>query len=77
MKVEALIKQLQDGYAPDDEIAVAYWDKETVEDYAVMGEGEELTDEEWVALVGRYEDGEWGWQGWAADTFVDLVRGEM
>jgi hypothetical protein len=76
MKVRDLIKALQEAYEPDEELAVAYWDKETVEEYAALEEGEELTPAEWEALVSQYENGEWGWQGWAADTFIELVRGE-
>ena len=76
MKVKDLIAALEMTYEPDEELAVAYWDKETVESYADLEEGEELTPAEWEALVDQYENGEWGWQGWAADTFAGLVRGE-
>lgn len=76
MKVRELIEALQSAYEPDEELAVAYWDKETVESFADLEEGEELTGAEWEAVVLQYENGEWGWQGWAADTFIKLVRGE-
>ncbi len=69
MKVKNLIEQLK-AYDAEDEIAVAYWDKETVETYV----DNPLTNEEWEKIVYDYEDGEWGWQGWAADTFVDLAN---
>jgi hypothetical protein len=76
MKVRDLIEALEAAYEPDEEIAVAYWDKETVESYADLEEGEELTPAEWEAVVQQYENREWGWQGWAADSFIELVRGE-
>jgi hypothetical protein len=70
MKVQTLIDQLLADYSPDTELAVAYWDKETVASYAGR---ENLTEDEWLKVVDTYEDGEWGWQGWAADTFSDII----
>lgn len=72
MRVKDLIQQLQ-AYSPDTELAVAYWDKETVEGI-VNHETQPVTDELWSEIVYRYEDGEWGWQSWAADTFVDIFE---
>jgi hypothetical protein len=76
MKVKDLIAALEAAYEPDEELAVAFWDKETVESYADLEEDEKLTPAEWETVVAQYENGEWGWQGWAADTFVELVTGE-
>ena len=71
MKVSKLIEYLQRDYAPDTELLVAYWDKETVEGYT---EDLTLTDDQWSDVVDRYEDGEYFWQSSAAETFVDLAN---
>jgi hypothetical protein len=71
MRVKDIITQLQ-AYDPEEEVAVAYWDRETVDSYA--NEEFEVSDELWVKIVERYENGEWGWQSWAADTFVDIFH---
>ena len=75
MKVQALIDQLQAAYSPDDELAVAYWDKNTVAAYAGIAEGYGITDTTWRGVIEDYEDGEWAWQSMAADTFVDILEG--
>lgn len=67
MKVKELVKQLE-AYDGEDELIVAYWDKEMVSSYGTPL----LTDEEWGHVVWRYEDGEWGFQSDAAVVFVDL-----
>ena len=76
MKVKNLIEQLQE-YSPDTELIVAYWDKETVEGYA-SGWGEQdrfvLTDDQWLDVVEKYDDGEWHWQSSAAEDFADMAR---
>jgi hypothetical protein len=50
MKVKYLIDQLK-KYNPDDEIIVAYWDKEWYDDQCEL----EITDEQWQDIV---SDGE-------------------
>ena len=75
MKVKDLIEQLKE-YDGEQELLVAYWDKETVEDYAYDHETDELkelTDEQWGEVVSKYQDGEWNFQSDAAELFVDLV----
>jgi hypothetical protein len=76
MKVKNLIEQLQ-AYTPDTELIVAYWDKETIEGYA-SGWGEQdrfvLTDDQWLDVVDKYDDGEWHWQSSAAQDFTDMAR---
>jgi hypothetical protein len=76
MKVRNLIEQLQ-AYTPDTELIVAYWDKETVEGYGT-GWGDKpdmvLTDDQWLAVVDKYDDGEWHWQSSAAQDFTDMAR---
>lgn len=66
-----LIDQLLAAYTPDTEIVVAYWDKDTVASYA---DRDDLTEDEWLKVVDTYEDGEWGWQSWAAETFTDILE---
>ena len=75
MRVKDLIEQLK-AYDGEDELLVAYWDKQTVEDYAYDHETDELsklTDEQWGQVVAKYQDGEWNFQSYATDLFVDLV----
>ncbi len=77
MKVRELVSQLQLSYLPDDEVIVAYWDKETVERYGSGWTKEadlSLTDEQWFDVVAKYEDGEWSWQSSAADDFLDIAN---
>lgn len=69
MKVSQLIKQLEQ-YEPDDDLIVAYWDRETIEDYDYL----KISKEDWSYVVEKYEDGEWFWQGAASDQFLDLVE---
>lgn len=77
MKVRELVSQLQLGYLPDDEVIVAYWDKETVERNGSGWTKEVdlvLTDEQWGELVRRYENGEWSWQSSASNDFLDIAK---
>jgi len=76
VKVKELIEQLK-AYDGEQELLVAYWDKETVEGYGSGWTKEtdlSLTDEQWSELVRRYGDGEWSWQSSAADDFLDLAK---
>jgi hypothetical protein len=76
MKVRELVSQLQLGYLPDDEVIVAYWDKETIERYGSGWGGKtdlKLTDDQWGEVVNSYENGEWHWQGSAAEDFVEIA----
>lgn len=70
MLVKELIEQLQRHYTPEDNLIVAYWDKGTVVGYS---SSQEMTEEDWSEVVAKYEDGEFGWQSDAADSFLDLV----
>jgi hypothetical protein len=70
MKVRELVSQLQLNYLPDDEIIVAYWDKETIENYG----SPELSKTQWSLVVDDYESGEWGWQNTAAEEFVEIAE---
>jgi hypothetical protein len=75
VKVKKLIEQLK-AYDGEQELIVAYWDKDTIEDYAYDHETNELsklTDEQWEQVVDRYEDGEWNFQSYATELFIDLV----
>lgn len=68
MKVET-IKKMLDTYEPETDLIVAWWDKETIEDYGAS----EMTNDQWEQVVNKYENGEWGWQSDAADTFVEIA----
>jgi hypothetical protein len=70
MKVKNLIEQLT-AYDPNTELLVAYWDKDCIEGYT---NGLTFTDEQWEEVVDKYEDGEWNFQSYAADLFVDLAN---
>ncbi len=69
MKVKDLVKQLE-AYDGENELIVAYWDKEIISMYG----GPDLTDDEWGEVVESYEDGEWHWQSSAAEDFVEIAR---
>jgi hypothetical protein len=51
MKVKDLIDRLNENHKPDEQIIVAYWDKETVESYAEVT----LTDDQWTDIVAENE----------------------
>jgi hypothetical protein len=51
MKAKYLIEQLK-KYNPDDEIIVAYWDKEWFDDQCDI----EIADEQWQDIVGDGEN---------------------
>jgi hypothetical protein len=70
MKVRDLVNQLQMGYLPDDEVIVAYWDKETVENYGAP----KMTNDAWSEVITRYENGEWHFQSSAAADFVEIAK---
>lgn len=69
MKVKELLAQLE-SYDGEDELIVCYWDKETVQGYGSL----EATDEEWVEVVNRYQNGEWHFQSSAAQDFIEIVQ---
>ena len=70
MKVSRLIEELKE-YDPETELIVAYWDKETIEGYT---DDLTLTPDQWSEVVSSYENGEFYWQGSAAEDFVDLAN---
>jgi hypothetical protein len=76
MKVKDLKAQLE-AYTDETELIVAYWDKETVENYA-SGWGEKdrlvLSETQWSLVIEAYEDGEWHWQSSAAEDFVEIAQ---
>jgi hypothetical protein len=71
MLVKDLKKQLE-NYSDDEEVIVAYWDKECVDGYR-GDEVSPITDTEWSEVVVKYEDGEFGWQSDAAEALVEIV----
>ena len=75
MKVSALKKQLE-MYKDDEELFVAYWDKEWVEDLVA---DQPLTDDEWSEVVNTLDEGEFYWQSLASETInktVELIVNE-
>jgi hypothetical protein len=51
MKVKDVIKQLE-AYDPNEEILVAYWDKEFANEYvSAAGDRDEITAEQWRAVI--------------------------
>jgi len=72
MKVSELIKQLE-SYSPDDELLVAYWDKEFAETAFDSNEGVVVSDELWAQAIMRAERAEY-WQSCGADEITDQVR---
>jgi hypothetical protein len=71
MLVKELIEQLQKYYQPEDNLIVAYWDKGTITSYA---EVKEMTEDDWTQVVDKYENGEFGWQSDATDSFLQLTE---
>jgi len=72
MKVRDLVNQLQLGYLPDDELLVAYWDKEFAET-AFDSNEIEVSDELWAEAVKNAEKAEY-WQSCGSDEITDQVR---
>jgi hypothetical protein len=70
VRVKDLIEQLK-AYDGEDELIVAYWDKETVEGYGAP----KMTNEDWSLVIERYDDGEWHFQSSAAEDFVEIAHG--
>ena len=72
MKVRDLVNQLQLSYLPDDEILVAYWDKEFAETAFDSDEGVVVSDEVWSQAIRRAEKAEF-WQSCASEEITDQV----
>jgi hypothetical protein len=71
MKVSELIKQLE-SYDPDQELLVAYWDKEFAETAFDSDEGVVVSDEVWSQAIRRAEKAEF-WQSCASEEITDQV----
>ena len=69
MIIKELIADLM-KYDPEEEIAVAYWDKDLVSEINDV----EVRDAVWSETVSRFESGEWHWQSSANECLVDLIR---
>lgn len=72
MKVSELIEQLK-SYKPEDELLVAYWDKEFVETSFDSEEGVEISNEIWSLAIKGAEKAEF-WQGCGSEEICDQVR---
>jgi hypothetical protein len=71
MKVSELIEQLK-SYKPDDELLVAYWDKEFAETAFDSDESIKISDDLWSQAIRRAERAEF-WQSCAAEEITDQV----
>jgi len=78
MKVKDLIEQLK-FYKPDDELLVAYWDKEFAETAFDSDEGVKISEELWAQAVSAANAADY-WQNCGSDEICDqvkqLVKGE-
>jgi hypothetical protein len=70
MKVRELVSQLQLNYLPDDEVIVAYWDKQIVEGFSMLS----LSETQWSLVVEDSESGEWNWQSSAGETLIEIAE---
>jgi hypothetical protein len=72
MKVSELLEQLK-SYKPEDELLVAYWDKEFAETSFDSDENIKISDELWSQSIRRAEKAEY-WQSCGSDEICDQVR---
>jgi hypothetical protein len=72
MKVSELISQLG-SYDPDQELLVAYWDKEFVETSFDSDESVKITDELWSEAIAKASKAEY-WQSCGSEEICDQVR---
>jgi len=70
MQVKEIIERLTRDYAPDTELYVEWWDKDTVESYGVS---DPLTDDEWTEVVESMADFEMP-MSMIADAMVDQAE---
>jgi len=73
MRVDALIKQLQDNYKDSDELIVTYWDKEWVASFV---RDKDLVDEIYQSVLDEFEDFETTF-GNQLMNFVDELAGRF
>lgn len=76
MRVKYLIEQLKE-YDPDDEIIVAYWDR----DHVAMNLDREINDDQWAQIVVNSDQmicnvDWWGDIRWAAAETLDKVAAD-
>ena len=72
MRVSELLEQLK-SYKPDDELLVAYWDKEYAETSFDSDEGVTISDDLWSQAIRRAEKAEF-WQASGSEEICDQVR---
>lgn len=59
MRVETIIKCLQEWYAPNDELVIAWWDRETADRAIGADDDNEIspvTDDEWALVCHALDD---------------------
>lgn len=69
MKVAEIIERLNRNYTPDTELYVQWWDRDIAERFY---EGA-VSDEEWVEVVEKMEDGERIDQSMVADAMIQAT----
>ena len=72
MKVKDLIEQLK-YYKPDDELLVAYWDKEFAETAFDSDDNVTISDELWAQAVSNATNTDY-WQNCGSDEICDQVK---
>jgi hypothetical protein len=72
MRVSELLEQLK-SYKPDDELLVAYWDKEFAETSFDSDENVKIGDDLWSQAIRRAEKAEF-WQSCGSEEICDQVR---
>lgn len=69
MKVSEAIKMLTQNYKQDDELFIAWWDKDSANDYT---DDEELTNDQWEEIVKELDEDEHLFYS-VSDTISQLV----
>jgi hypothetical protein len=72
MKVSELLEQLK-SYKPEDELLVAYWDKEFAETSFDSDENVKISDDLWSQAIRGAEKAEF-WQSCGSEEICDQVK---
>ena len=72
MRVSEIITRLSRDYQPDDELLIAWWDRETTNTYDEIGNCVEVPDAVWRVAVGLMDSGP-GWGDYAYEAIHDYI----
>ena len=73
MRVSEIITRLSRDYQPDDELLIAWWDRETTSTYDdEIGDYAEVPDAVWRVAVGLMDSGP-GWGDYASEAIHDYI----